>query len=131
MRGQPQSGGQQVGQGLFMVLPEPGQHAVIGHVLRADDPERDIGMTQPFDLPRRTLTMSHRVHEQRQQHVRVIAAPAHPTPLRPGVKRGGVQLADRLDHEPHQMIFREPVGHRRRQQERLLTIHPPVRPSHP
>ena len=51
-----------VGQRGLVVLAEPGQHGVVGHVLRADHPERHIGVAQPLDPPRRGLARapSHR-----------------------------------------------------------------------
>ncbi|MEO8967319.1 MAG: hypothetical protein ABI355_06880 [Solirubrobacteraceae bacterium] len=39
-----------------------------------------------------------------------------------GIKRRKVHLIDRRDHKPRQMILRQPLPQRRRQQERLLTI---------
>ncbi|MFC7535705.1 hypothetical protein ACFQV6_44230, partial [Actinoplanes sp. GCM10030250] len=57
--------------------------------------------------------------------------PADPAQPGPGMKRGGVELADSLDHEPDQMILGQPVRHRRRQQKRLVTIDRPIPLRHP
>jgi hypothetical protein len=38
------------------------------------------------------------------------------------IERGQIELLDRLDHEPRQMICRQPIPQRRRHQKRLLTV---------
>ena len=40
------------------------------------------------------------------------------------VKPRQVQLADRVEDRPHQMVLRDPVAHRRRHQKHLVTVNP-------
>jgi hypothetical protein len=62
------------------------------------------------------------VEQHRDQHRRVIRRPAMPIgPIR-GTEPRQIQLIDHVDHEPHQMIRRQPIPHIRRQQEQLPTI---------
>jgi len=106
-------------------LAEPGDRAVIRNVLCADHPESHIHLAQPLDLTRRTDPKAIGIDEQRQQHVRVEGRPAC-TPIRvAATKGGGIQLLDHADHEPCQMIRRQPVPHVHRQQELLITHHSP------
>ena len=37
------------------------------------------------------------------------------------MQRRGIQLSNRIEHEPHQMITAEPIRHIRRQQKLLIT----------
>ena len=41
-----------------------------------------------------------------------------------GINRRQIQLADGVEHRPHQMPLRHPIAHRRRHQEHLLTVNP-------
>jgi hypothetical protein len=61
------------------------------------------------------------VEQHRDQHRRVIRRPAMPIGPIPGTKPRQIQLIDHVDHEPHQMIRRQPIPHIRRQQEHLPT----------
>ena len=46
------------------------------------------------------------------------------------MKRRRIQRLDDLDHEPDQMIFRQPVNHVGRQQKMLITDHRTIPTSH-
>jgi len=114
-----------------MLCAEPGDRAVIRHVLRAGDPARHIGVAQPLDLPARPLPDRVGVDQHTEKHRRVIPRPARtPEPLsRP--KRAQIQTGHRIQHEPHQMINRQPLPHIRRHQKPLIPIHRPKPLSHP
>ncbi len=54
------------------------------------------------------------------------------------IERVQIEPFDRLDHEPREMILRQPIPQRRRQQKRLLTItineilrHPGIQQTRP
>jgi hypothetical protein len=108
-----------------MLRAEPGDRAVIRYVLRAHDAERHIGLAQPLNLPARPLPHRIGVDQHTEQHHRVVGRPARTPqpPTRP--EPGQIQPRDYVQHEPHQMISRQPVPHIRRQQKLLIPIHRP------
>jgi len=110
--------------------PEPGDRHMIGHVTGADHPERDILLTGPLDPPRGPHALRPRPHQQGQQHVRVIPGTTNPTRPAMSMHRGGVQLTDRRDHQPHRMIRRQPLPHIRRHQKLLIPIHRSITLGH-
>src|SRR5664279_1479910 len=71
-----------------------------------------------------------RPHQQRQQHVRVIPGPPNPTGAAVPMERGGIDLPDRRDHQPHRMVRRQPLPHIRWHQEPLIPIHRSITPGH-
>jgi hypothetical protein len=89
-----------------VVLPEPGDHAVIGHVAGAGDPEGDVHLAQPLDLPRRAHSAAVGVEQQPDQQIRIEPGPSRGRLQLPRatVERRGVDLADCVEHEPHQVI---------------------------
>src|SRR3712207_8609893 len=77
--------------------------------------------------PRSTLfpytTLFRSVDQQRQQHVRVVALPAHPAPLGAGMEHPGVEPVDHIDDEPDKMIIGQPLGDVDRKSTRLNSSH--------
>ena len=120
LRAQPQHLTKQHLNHLLMTLTEPCDRHVIRQVTRADHPERDILMTRPLDTTTRMHSLAIRVDQQRQHHRRVIRCPAHPTQPIPILQHRQIQRIDHPQHEPHQMIRWQPLGHVRRQQEPLV-----------
>ncbi len=76
----------------------------------------------PARPPRRPVPARVRVHQQRHHHRRLIGRAA--VAVRPigGIERRHVQLADSVQHRPHQMPLRHPGAHGRRHQKHLLTV---------
>ncbi|GAA1846126.1 hypothetical protein GCM10009772_24330 [Pseudonocardia alni subsp. carboxydivorans] len=119
---QPQDLREQAGEHLAVGLAEPGQHGVIGHVTGARDPERHIRGAQSLDLAAGALPATVGIQQQPEQHLRVVPGPTGRAAARtaitaardPGMQRRGVQHRDRVQHEPHQMLIRQPVDHVRR-----------------
>jgi hypothetical protein len=62
------------------------------------------------------------VDQQRDHHRRTVRRTAVPVGAVVGVERGQVDLLDDRDHEPREVIGRQPVIHARRQQEHLIAI---------
>jgi hypothetical protein len=113
-----------------MLGAEPRDRRVIRNILSTRHPERYIHRAQPFDLPRRPHLAGIRIHQQRDHHVRIERGPALTRPCPPRMQHRRVQLPDRVDQKPHQMITRQPLSHVRRQQEPLTTINRPIRIRH-
>jgi hypothetical protein len=113
-----------------MALEEPGDRRVIGPLPRRDHPKRDILHARPLDHPRRPRPARIGAEQQRHHHRRVISRPR--PPIKPGGRVEGVQvhLADGVDHEPRQVILRQPLPNVRRHQKRLLTVAGHEVPSH-
>src|SRR5699024_6975758 len=135
LRAHQQHLGKQLTELLTKPGPEPGNHTVIRHILSTCHPEGHIRHTPALDPPRGTLSHAVGIHQQPQQHVRVIPTPTHHrarglTPTTTPMKPAGIDLLDHIQHYPHQVLSRQPIPHIRRQQERLITIHRTVRLRH-
>src|SRR5699024_5912707 len=135
LRAHQQHLGKQLTELLTKPGPEPGNHTVIRHILSTCHPEGHIRHTPALDPPRGTLSHAVGIHQQPQQHVRVIPTPTHHrarglTPTTTPMKPAGTDLLDHIQHYPHQVLNRQPIPHIRRQQEHLITIHRTVRLRH-
>lgn len=102
---------------------EPGDRAVVRHVLGAQHTERHIGRAQAFNLARGTDTPTIRIDQQAQQHPRVIAGCAHPTTAPTPIELAGIERLDGLQQKPNEMIVRQSLPHVRRQKKHLVTQH--------
>ena len=95
---------------------------MIGPLLRRKNPERDILITAALDHPRGPHPARVRVEQQADHHRRVISRPAAPVLAIGAIERIQIHLADGIDHEPRQVVLREPVPDVGRHQKRLLAI---------
>ena len=78
---------------------------------------------QRRSIPReRALADRVGVGEQGHHHLRVVGGAAVAVGAVGGVEGLEVELLDRLDHEPGEVVFVEPVAQVRRQQHRLVTV---------
>jgi hypothetical protein len=91
---------------------------MIGNQVRADHPVGDILTAFPLDPPRGAIPLRIRVQQQRDHHRRVIRRPAMTIAAVVAVERAQVQLLDRAQDAPHEVILRDPIQQRRRQQNR-------------
>jgi hypothetical protein len=107
-----------------MSTTEPGDRGVIRLHIGGDHPERDIALTPLFDTPRRHHPRRIGIHQQRHHHLRMMSRPTPAVIAIRRIKLRQIQLLDRVDHEPRQMILRQPIRQRRRQQHHLITIKP-------
>jgi hypothetical protein len=112
---------QQPGQGLLVADPETGQRHMVGSGVGGQDAEGDVLVAAPFDLAGGTNPGAVGVQQHGQQHLGVVGGPA--VPVRPigAEERGQVQLVDHVEHEPGQMICRQPVPEVGWEQECLVT----------
>lgn len=121
LRAQRQDLAEQLGDRVLLADAKPRDRGVIGRVVGGDDPEGDVVATTPLDRPRRTHPDGIGVDEQRDHHLRIVRRPTPPVLPIGRVERAQVHLRDRLQHEPREVILREPVAQTRRQQL-LITV---------
>jgi hypothetical protein len=95
---------------------------VIGREVRSDDPRSDVLDTAPLDLPRRAHPDRIAEHQQRHHQRRIVRRTALPVSAIGAIERRQIKLADDIEHEPRQVLGRQPVTNRRRKQELLLAI---------
>jgi hypothetical protein len=113
-----------VAQRSLVAAAELGDRRVIGHQVGRDHAIRDVLHARALDPARRPVPTRIRVQQQRDHHRRLIRRTTVTILAIVGVEQRQVQLADRPQHRPDQMLLRHPIGHRRRQKKRLLTISP-------
>ena len=118
---QPQHLAEQVSQRALMTNYEPSDRGVIRHHIAGNHPIGHILATVTLDRPRRPHIGRERIQHQPHHHRRLIRRPA--VTIRPirAIERRHIHLTHGIDHEPRQMIPRQPIPHVRRQQEPLLT----------
>src|SRR5215218_10085388 len=114
-----------------MPLTEARDRGVIGPPVGRDHPERDVLDARPLDHPRGPLTARVRVDQQRHHHRRIMRRATVPVRAVVGIERVQIELLDGRDHEPGEVISRQPIIHARRQQEDLLAIAPQEVLRHP
>jgi hypothetical protein len=114
------------------LAPEPGEGRLIGQVTGADHLERHVGVAQLLDPPRRGDLVRVRPYQHRHQHAGVIPGRPRPAGAPQRVERAGIQVIFHDgDHQPDRVTGRQPVPHRRREQERLVPVHRAVSLRHP
>jgi hypothetical protein len=122
LRAQPERGGEDRLERLFVTLAEPGDRRVVGKQSGANHPEGDVDVARTADLAGRADPDAGGREQQRHHRGGVVccAAPAIGSVV--GVEGREVHLLDRVQHEPRQMVFGQPVRHRRRQQIQLIAF---------
>jgi hypothetical protein len=118
---QPQHLAEQPGQRRLVPDHEPRDRRVIRHQVPRDHPIGHVLTTVTLDRARRPLLGRIRVQNECHHHRRLIRrATMTVSPIR-AIERRQVHLPDSVNHEPRQMIRRQPIPHIRRQQKSLLT----------
>jgi hypothetical protein len=102
---------EQIGERVLVLPSEPRDRGVIRNVLRAQNTKRDVGVTQPLDLTRRSHAMAVGVDHQPQQHPRVITSSTRAASTPPSLELADVQDVDSVEDKPGQMISRQPLPH--------------------
>jgi len=105
-----------------MALPEPCNRRVIRALICRDHAVGDILHALALDHPRRTLATTVGVEQQRDHHLRIMRRPAHTNRVVGAIERVQIHLLHRRQHEPREMILRQPIPQIRRQQQLLITI---------
>jgi hypothetical protein len=97
--------------------PEAGDRRVVRELVDADHPEGDALAAAALDPPRGALADAVGVCEQGEHHLGVMRRAVMAVSAVSGVERPEVELLDRLDHEPGEVVFIQPVAQVRRQQQ--------------
>jgi hypothetical protein len=119
---QPQHLTKQARQRRLVALDEPRDRRVIRALLRRHDPKGDVLDAGALDHTRRPDPTRVGVKQQRDHHRPLIGRPAAAITAIGRIERLQLHLLDRRQHEPRQMILRQPLPNIRRHQKRLLTI---------
>ena len=110
---------EQPGQLVQMQRAEVTQRAVLGEVARAEQPKRHVLVQLAGNLARGEHPGGIGVHQYLDHHRRVEWLVAGAAALVAPVKRAEVQLVDRVADVVGQVVLRQPVAQRRRQQQVL------------
>jgi hypothetical protein len=119
----PRAQRQHLREGRRQRLLVPGAEArdrrVIGNLVRRDHTKGDVLAAAPLDPATGALAERIRVQQQRHHHPGLERRPT-PTVLPVGVvERAQLDLVDRVEHEPRQMILGQPLAQAWRQQQLL------------
>src|SRR6185437_14278982 len=99
--------------------PEVADSRVVWMPTPGNYPERHVLMGLPLYLPRRRDPYAVPIQEQRHHHLRIVRREAPQLALVVRVDRGQVQLLDDIQDEQRQVVLRQPLQRRRRQQKCL------------
>jgi hypothetical protein len=94
---------------------------VVGALVGADHPEGDVLPAAALDRARGALADRVGVDEEGDHHLRVVSGGVAVRSVG-GVEGLEVELVDRLDHEPREVIGGQPVAQVGWQQQRLVTV---------
>ena len=113
---------QQAGQGLFVADPEPGDGHMIGCAVAGQDPKGDVFGAAALDLAGGTDAGAVAIQQHGQQHPRLIGGPTMPIGPIGLEERTEVELVNHIEHEPGQVIGRQPVTYIGWEQEGLVAV---------
>ena len=113
---------EEVGERVLVADAEAGDRRVVGDLVGADHPEGDVLAAAALDPSRGALADRVGVGEQGEHHLRLVRGGAVAVGAVGGVEGLEVELLDRLDHEPGEVVLGEPLAQVRRQQQRLVTV---------
>jgi len=111
-----------VGQRLLVPGAKAGDRRMIRDPVGRDHPEGDVLAAASLDSAARALPDRVAVEQQRDHHLRVERGPPPAIlTIRPR-ERAQIHLLDGVQHEPGEVIFRQPLTQVRRQQQLLVTV---------
>jgi hypothetical protein len=114
--------GEQARERLLVTHAKTRDRCVVRRLVRADHTESNILHAAALDHPRRALTDRVRVEQQRDHHLRVKRSAPPPISAIRAEDPAQIDLLDRVEHTPRQVILAEPVTQAGRQQQLLITI---------
>jgi hypothetical protein len=109
-------------QRVLVRHPKPSDPRMIRQTAHRDHPKRNVFGTTTLDPATGTLTHAIRVDKQRHHHRRLIRRSATTVTAIHRHERRQVKLRDHVQHEPRQVIRRQPLDQRRRHQQQLIAI---------
>ncbi len=105
-----------------MTSPEPGDRRMIQEEPRADHPKSDVLVAGALDLARAVNPQTVGIDQKRDHRLWVMSRTSPAVLPAVGVEGMKVHLIDAVENEPHEVIFWEPLGQRRRQQVELVSL---------
>jgi len=109
-RAEDQDLAEQPGHRRLVALDEPRDRRVIRPLLRGDDAEGDVLDARPLDDSRGSNPARVGVEQQRDHHRRLVGRAALAIDPVGRIKRPQIHLLDRGQHEPCQVVLRQPVA---------------------
>ena len=76
----------------------------------------------PFGLAARALALAVGIEHERDHHRRLVRLPPPTVLAAARVERGEVELADRIEHKPREVVLGQPVAEAGGQQVLLVTL---------
>jgi hypothetical protein len=113
LRAQLQHVAEQLTQRPLMALAKPRDRRVIRRLIGGDHPHRDVFMAATLDPPRRSLAERVGVEQQRHHHRRIVRRPTPAVLAIAGHKRRQIHRFDGIEHEPRQVVLRQPLAQAR------------------
>jgi hypothetical protein len=121
-RAQPKHRAEQPRERSLVADQETRDRRVVGDPVGADHPVGDVLAAVALDRARGALPGRIGVEQQRDHHRRLISGATMAIGAVIGVELVQNHLRHRIDHEPREVILRQPLAQRRRHQKDLLTI---------
>jgi hypothetical protein len=103
--------------------PERGDRVVVGMIVGRDEPKRHRVIGRPFQLAARKHPRRIAVNKKTQQHSRMVGRRTGAAII--AAHRPKIEPIDHFDNEARQMLLRQPLVHRGRQQIVRLPIDRP------
>ena len=111
---------------------------MVEELVRTHDPEGDVLDEPALDASRRAFPDAVGIDEHGQHEGRVVSSAAATVLAVLGIEGVEVELGHHIEHEEGEVVLREPVSDRGRQQEQLIAIgltkvdrHAPIVPRDP
>ena len=120
---QPQHLHKQARQCIEMNEAEITDPAVVGLLVAGEHPERGIFPAGPLDPPGGGDADAVGIEQKQHHHPRLVGLdPTRIPRLVDRINRREIQLSGQVQQEEHQMVRRQPLHRRGRQQQRLLRV---------
>jgi hypothetical protein len=113
---------------LLMATPEPGDGTMIRNHIARKPPKRQLLRAGLGDLSGRSDTLRVSIYQDCQHHGWIVRGPSLYA-IR-AMERPQIHLADAVPNEAHHVILRNPLIHRRREQQQLFPISGYVTSTH-
>ena len=127
---QPEHPGEQSRQRLLVLLPKAADRGVVGLLVRGQHAEGDVLAAAPFDPAARALALAVGIEHERDHHRRLVRLPPPAVLAVARVERREVELTDRIEHEPREVVLGQPVAEAGGHQVLLVTLARPEALGH-
>ena len=121
-RAQAKDVAEQLAERALVAHAEAGDRGVVGDLVGCDHAEGDVLGAAALDRPRGALADRVGVDNEREHHLRIEGGPPPAVGAVGGVEAAEVDLLDRIEHEPGQVILGQPLAQARRQEQLLIAL---------